>query len=229
LRTLNALKTVIAEVDPSICCSVKANSNLGILKMMTEHGSGFVVVSASELHRVLRAGDNLQEAFSVSLANLKADSRTTAIPIFIYGSLNVHQLRHPNPKHDDLARRFQVQPVNAVMLKQQVRGLPLAQGEVERTGYVRDASGHFAEIVRARNGPLVADLSTAESVLSAALHEAHTGRAAATVLGDVPNPSAQRDVSDPILDPSCSTVLRRQSTVEFLRSIRQFSRLISAL
>ena len=49
LGTLNALKTAFAEVDPLICYSVKANSNLGILKVLAEHGSGFDVVSAGEL------------------------------------------------------------------------------------------------------------------------------------------------------------------------------------
>ena len=39
-----------------ICYAVKANSNLGILKVMAEHGSGFDVVSGGELHRVKLAG-----------------------------------------------------------------------------------------------------------------------------------------------------------------------------
>ena len=50
------MKTAFAEVDPLICYSVKANSNLGILKVMAEHGSGFDVVSAGELYRVQLAG-----------------------------------------------------------------------------------------------------------------------------------------------------------------------------
>ena len=49
-------RTAFAEVDPLICYSVKANSNLGILKVMAEHGSGFDVVSAGELYRVRLAG-----------------------------------------------------------------------------------------------------------------------------------------------------------------------------
>src|ERR1017187_422840 len=56
LGTLDALKTAFAEVDPLICYAVKANSNLGILKVLAERGSGFDVVSAGELYRVLRAG-----------------------------------------------------------------------------------------------------------------------------------------------------------------------------
>jgi diaminopimelate decarboxylase len=67
LGTLHALETAFAEVDPSICYSVKANSNLGILKMMAEHGSGFDVVSASELQRVLQAGGDPQETVFAGL------------------------------------------------------------------------------------------------------------------------------------------------------------------
>ena len=42
--------------EPIICYSVKANSNLSILKLMKELGSGFDVVSAGELYRVLKVG-----------------------------------------------------------------------------------------------------------------------------------------------------------------------------
>jgi diaminopimelate decarboxylase len=52
LETFNTLRTAFAEVDPLICYSVKANSNLGILKVLAEHESGFDVVSAGELYRV---------------------------------------------------------------------------------------------------------------------------------------------------------------------------------
>ena len=56
LDKLHRLQTAFAEVHPLICYSVKANSNLGILKVMAEHGSGFDVVSAGELYRVKLAG-----------------------------------------------------------------------------------------------------------------------------------------------------------------------------
>jgi len=56
LETLNSLRSAFADVDPLVCYAVKANSNLGILKVMAEHGSGFDVVSGGELHRVKLAG-----------------------------------------------------------------------------------------------------------------------------------------------------------------------------
>ena len=39
-----------------ICYAVKANSNLHILKLLSELGSGFDVVSGNELKRCLKAG-----------------------------------------------------------------------------------------------------------------------------------------------------------------------------
>src|SRR5579883_979648 len=42
--------------DPVICYSVKANSNLSILKLMKDEGSGFDVVSGGELYRALKVG-----------------------------------------------------------------------------------------------------------------------------------------------------------------------------
>lgn len=53
---LKALQAAFAEVDPLVCYSVKACSNLAILQLMNQHGSGFDVVSIGELQRVVAAG-----------------------------------------------------------------------------------------------------------------------------------------------------------------------------
>ena len=53
---LKAIQAAFAEVDPLVCYAVKANSNLSILRVMAEHGSGFDVVSGGELYRVVVAG-----------------------------------------------------------------------------------------------------------------------------------------------------------------------------
>jgi diaminopimelate decarboxylase len=46
---------------PLICYSVKANSNLSILKLMKDEGSGFDVVSGGELYRALKVGADPQK------------------------------------------------------------------------------------------------------------------------------------------------------------------------
>src|SRR5437868_2257575 len=56
LRHLNEVQAAFASANPIIAYSIKSNPNLGICKLMAEHGSGFDVTSAGELYRALRAG-----------------------------------------------------------------------------------------------------------------------------------------------------------------------------
>ncbi len=56
LGQLRQIQDAFAAADPVICYSVKANSNLSILKTMAEAGSSFDVVSGGELYRVKAAG-----------------------------------------------------------------------------------------------------------------------------------------------------------------------------
>ena len=49
----NAFDRAFAEIPHFVCYSVKANSNLGILRLLAKRGSGFDVVSGGELERVL--------------------------------------------------------------------------------------------------------------------------------------------------------------------------------
>ncbi len=50
------LDAAMAPVDHLICFAVKANSNLSVLRVLANAGSGFDIVSAGELSRVLAAG-----------------------------------------------------------------------------------------------------------------------------------------------------------------------------
>jgi diaminopimelate decarboxylase len=50
------LKDAFREVKPIICYSVKANSNLALLKALVDKGAGLDIVSGGELFRALRAG-----------------------------------------------------------------------------------------------------------------------------------------------------------------------------
>lgn len=55
-RAWRAYDAAFAERDHLICYAVKANSNLAILQLLAELGSGFDIVSGGELERVLKAG-----------------------------------------------------------------------------------------------------------------------------------------------------------------------------
>ena len=50
------LKNAFREVEPLICYSVKANSNLAILKALVDKGAGLDIVSGGELFRAMKAG-----------------------------------------------------------------------------------------------------------------------------------------------------------------------------
>jgi len=50
------LKDAFKEIEPLICFSVKANSNLALLKALVAKGAGLDIVSGGELYRALRVG-----------------------------------------------------------------------------------------------------------------------------------------------------------------------------
>ena len=50
------LRAALSSVDHLICYSVKSNSNLAVLKVLADQGSGFDIVSGGELYRVLKVG-----------------------------------------------------------------------------------------------------------------------------------------------------------------------------
>lgn len=76
LHHLETLKKAFSALDPLVCYSVKANSNLGILKLVGEHGSGFDVVSGGELARVLTAGGSANKTVFAGVG--KTDSEIAA-------------------------------------------------------------------------------------------------------------------------------------------------------
>lgn len=62
---LKAYHEGFADLNHSICYSVKANSNIAVLALMARLGAGFDIVSGGELMRVLKAGgDAGQTVFS---------------------------------------------------------------------------------------------------------------------------------------------------------------------
>ncbi len=72
------LKSAFSQINPLICYSVKANSNLAILKALVDKGAGLDIVSGGELYRALKVGCPAQKIVYASVG--KTDSEiTTAI------------------------------------------------------------------------------------------------------------------------------------------------------
>jgi diaminopimelate decarboxylase len=57
----NRLVAALAPLDHLICYAVKANSNRAILKLLTDAGAGFDIVSGGELFRAIEAGADTQK------------------------------------------------------------------------------------------------------------------------------------------------------------------------
>jgi diaminopimelate decarboxylase len=56
LNHYRRLDAALGELDHLICYAVKANSNIAVLNLLAEEGSGFDIVSSGELYRVEKAG-----------------------------------------------------------------------------------------------------------------------------------------------------------------------------
>ena len=67
------LDTALAPLDHLICFAMKANSNLSVMRALANLGSGFDVVSAGELQRVIAAGGNPRKCVFAGVAKSAAE------------------------------------------------------------------------------------------------------------------------------------------------------------
>jgi diaminopimelate decarboxylase len=65
----------LAGRDSLVCYSVKANSNLAVLALLSRLGAGFDIVSSGELARVLAAGGSARETFFSGVGKTEAELR----------------------------------------------------------------------------------------------------------------------------------------------------------
>ena len=56
LKRFHAYNDSFGDQPHQVCYAVKANSNIGVLKVLAQAGAGFDIVSAGELYRVIEAG-----------------------------------------------------------------------------------------------------------------------------------------------------------------------------
>ena len=61
LDHLQKVQKAYSSIDTTVCYSIKACSNINILKVMADAGSGFDIVSGGELYRALQAGGELSK------------------------------------------------------------------------------------------------------------------------------------------------------------------------
>jgi len=66
----NKIKQAYADIDVTVCYSVKACGNINILKFMAQAGSGFDIVSGGELFRVQQAGGDMSKVFYAGVGKM---------------------------------------------------------------------------------------------------------------------------------------------------------------
>lgn len=76
---LDAFQNVFQDVPHTICYSVKANSNVNILRLLSRKGCGFDVVSGGELERVLAAERRAAKQVVFSGVGKSRDEMTAAL------------------------------------------------------------------------------------------------------------------------------------------------------
>ena len=71
----NAYQRALGKRQALVCCSVKANSNLGVLSVFAQLGAGFDIVSGGELARVLAAGGRADGVVFSGVGKTRAEMR----------------------------------------------------------------------------------------------------------------------------------------------------------
>lgn len=72
-RHLRVVQEAFAAVPTLVCYSVKANSNLAVLKLFSKGGAGFDIVSAGELERVRRVGGDTRKVVFAGVGKTEAE------------------------------------------------------------------------------------------------------------------------------------------------------------
>jgi diaminopimelate decarboxylase len=90
LQNYRSFRSSFEALDPLICYAVKANSNLAILTLLREEGSGFDVVSGGELHALKKIGAD-PERIVFSGVGKTAEEFETALGMPLL-SLNVESM-----------------------------------------------------------------------------------------------------------------------------------------
>lgn len=191
---------------------------------------GFTAATeTADVELILIAYDLFGDRWNLTdtLTNIKADSRTAGIPVFVYGPLDLAIIR-PNLVRNYPGLRFLVQPGDASLLAPQLKGLPPSLSPIERAGYAREAAALLARIATQNKGPFIPDLAAATRALSVALSGPETGSSAVLALGQIPDPEAQRSLANVAFDPSRASALRSQAATQLVRSIQRFGPLITA-
>ena len=100
-RTLEAsfdqYQSALGNHSGMICYAVKANANLGVLRVLAELGAGFDIVSGGELERVLAAGGAAERIVFSGVGKTEAEmARALEVGIHCFNVESLSELEHLN-------------------------------------------------------------------------------------------------------------------------------------
>jgi len=75
LEHYRKLDRAFSSIDHIICYSIKANSNIAILKLLAKEGAGFDIVSSGELYRAQQAGADTSKVVFAGVAKTEHEIR----------------------------------------------------------------------------------------------------------------------------------------------------------
>lgn len=91
------LRRAFAELKPLICFSVKANSNLAILKALVDKGAGLDIVSGGELFRAMQVGCPAQKIVYASVGKTDREiTKAIKAGIFFFNVESLPELENIN-------------------------------------------------------------------------------------------------------------------------------------
>ncbi len=103
------LKNAFKAIEPLICFSVKANSNLAILKALVDKGAGLDIVSGGELFRAIKIGCPHRKIVYASVGKTATEiEKAIKMRILFFNVESISELQNINHIAERLNRRIAV-------------------------------------------------------------------------------------------------------------------------
>ncbi|MDD5449212.1 MAG: diaminopimelate decarboxylase, partial [Candidatus Omnitrophica bacterium] len=100
------LKSALKELNPLICYSIKANSNLAILRALIEKGAGLDIVSGGELYKAMSAGADAGKIVYAGVGKTQEEiDAALKKGIFFFNAESISELELINKRAGHLGKR----------------------------------------------------------------------------------------------------------------------------
>ncbi|MFH1856683.1 MAG: diaminopimelate decarboxylase [Candidatus Omnitrophota bacterium] len=109
LEHYKRIKNAFSEFRPLICFSMKSNSNLSILKILTKEGAGLDIVSGGELYKALKVGADPKKIVYASVGKTESEiKQAVAAGILFFNIESLPELELINKVAGNLKKKVMV-------------------------------------------------------------------------------------------------------------------------